>query len=515
MKNNKKWLIITVISLVLFAAEIVFSILVLLPAMKTNKVVDKIAEFDSKGAASAMNDLSDSKKDTAKEKVRDLIVKKTNDYIAGKVSYDELKKLLIAVENVEDFYGMSEECFKQANKLELKKALDTVASEGIDDQAIREIYFIIAEGVNAEGQTENIRYLEYFEKESQADYQKQIADYFDELLKLHYEAYKNGSYDGAKVLAEAGLIKDNFYLGDVESTYASDIKEELQSYEAVKSFLDDMEAAVGREDYNQAINLYNQCLDNHGSKAAYSEFKAQLDAVKDKAVTDGTAYYNKKFEEYRQAKDKDSAVKLYEEIKANFGTEIAEADALAGFNPIWVDAYVAFLNDYEKNIKAAMDSGNPLKKYYPVSSADYSKDTPTSYSVYDMDGNDIPELIVYGELISHVFTFDGSKVSYVMTVGRLAYKEDGNFASIYQTSSPAEERYHAITVKDGKAKCTKFTTGIVDESGNMKFVMNSRDTDYDGFYKAANLILGDAVAYIPETGKLGTDYEAALSDYSK
>ncbi|SEF75747.1 hypothetical protein SAMN04487934_10323 [Eubacterium ruminantium] len=515
--NRKKWLIIAIISLVLFAAEVVFSIFFLLPMMKTNKVVDKIKSGDSSGAAKIMRDLSDSNKKSAKEKVDDLIVKMTNDYIAGKTEYESLKKVLIAVENVEAFYGMSEKCFMEANKKALLKEFrDVISGDAEDEQKLNDVYYIVADGTAEDGSTESTKYLEYFSKESQENYQKAISDYFDAVLKADYESYKSGNGDALTILKEADIIDSNIYTLSGYSSYATDIKNDMKALQEIQKYLDQMNNDISTNDYNAAIDTYNECLDKYGSQQAYSELKEQLDAAKEKAHTEGVEYYTKAFDKLREAKDKASAETLYSEIEKNFGGDLDKATVLSGFLPEWGEAYVAFLNDYEKNIKAAMDSGNPLKKYYPVSSANYDEDKPTSYSLYDMDGDKVPELIIYGELISHVFTFRDGKISYVMTVGRIAYKNDGTFASLYQKSAaPAAEKYHAITVTNGKAKCTKFTTGIVNNDGNMSFVVNSRESDYDGFYKAATLIVEDAVDYIPETDKLGTDYEKTISDYSE
>ena len=121
VKNKKKWIIITVISLVLIAAEVLFSIFYLIPLMKGNKVIEKVKAGDSVGAEEIMDTLSKSDRAKVKDKVRDVVVSETNNYITNNGDYDKLKKLLLTVENVSWFYNMADDCFTEANPKELKR----------------------------------------------------------------------------------------------------------------------------------------------------------------------------------------------------------------------------------------------------------------------------------------------------------------------------------------------------------------------------------------------------------
>ena len=101
--KSKKWLVIAIISLVLFAAEVVAAILFVLPSMQKNEFFDYVKKGDVALAGDAqktIDKLSDSDKKAAVDMVEDLIVKETNNYINGKKSYEELKRLLVTVENI-------------------------------------------------------------------------------------------------------------------------------------------------------------------------------------------------------------------------------------------------------------------------------------------------------------------------------------------------------------------------------------------------------------------------------
>ena len=131
MKKSKKWLVIGIVSLVLFAAAAVCSFLFILPMMQKNKYFDYIKKGDVELAGDAqdvMDKLSDSDKKSAIEMTEDLIVKETNNYLSGKKDYISLKNLLITVENIKECWGMTADCFAAANKVELEKIYDELVS---------------------------------------------------------------------------------------------------------------------------------------------------------------------------------------------------------------------------------------------------------------------------------------------------------------------------------------------------------------------------------------------------
>ena len=108
VKNKKKWIIITVISLVLIAAEVLFSIFYLIPLMKGNKVIEKVKAGDSVGAEEIMDTLSKSDRAKVKDKVRDVVVSETNNYITNNGDYDKLKKILEARSKTQSKYVRDE-----------------------------------------------------------------------------------------------------------------------------------------------------------------------------------------------------------------------------------------------------------------------------------------------------------------------------------------------------------------------------------------------------------------------
>ena len=121
--KSKKWLVIAIISLVLFAAEVVAAILFVLPSMQKNEFFDYVKKGDVALAGDAqktIDKLSDSDKKAAVDMVEDLIVKETNNYINGKKSYEELKRLLVTVENIKNCWGMTAGCFKEKICVDLK-----------------------------------------------------------------------------------------------------------------------------------------------------------------------------------------------------------------------------------------------------------------------------------------------------------------------------------------------------------------------------------------------------------
>ena len=179
------------------------------------------------------------------------------------------------------------------------------------------------------------------------------------------------------------------------------------------------------------------------------------------------------------------------------------------------------MNNYEKHLKDALAKGNSIKDYIPTDAGLFDLDAPKSYSLYDLDKNGTPELIINGEYYSHIFAYKSGKVEYIATTGKLiTTKDDTICARVYINQElgdyMAAEKYLLFKFDGKKIEISKYTSGEVFKDGTVKYIVDGKETtDSNEFIKAAQDIVVNAVNYVPETGKIGDNYEKEISDYTE
>ena len=354
-KKSKKWLVIAIISLVLFAAEVVAAFLFVLPSMQKNEFFDYVKKGDVNLAGDAqktIDKLSDSNKKDAVDMVEDLIVKETNNYISGKKSYSELKRLLITVENIKDCWGMTAGCFKEANKLELGKIYDELAqmtngSSEFEDKKLefKNVYMITDEN-NQETDQATVDYLGYFEENVQIDYMNGIKEYLESKLKISYDEYVAGNLDADKLSNEAELVIELVYNGYYSEGFAYTVQEELKINKEIRDYRDSITSKIDSKDYIGALKAYDEVSSKYGSNVVYLDYRTEIEELRQKAYDQGQEYYKAQFEDLKTAKDKDGAQKLYDEIKDYYGSVFNIDEILGSMKHEWSDAYIDFMKNY-------------------------------------------------------------------------------------------------------------------------------------------------------------------------
>lgn len=527
-KKSKKWLVIAIISLVLFAAEVVAAFLFVLPSMQKNEFFDYVKKGDVNLAGDAqktIDKLSDSNKKDAVDMVEDLIVKETNNYISGKKSYSELKRLLITVENIKDCWGMTAGCFKEANKLELGKIYDELAqmtngSSEFEDKKLefKNVYMITDEN-NQETDQATVDYLGYFEENVQIDYMNGIKEYLESKLKISYDEYVAGNLDADKLSNEAELVIELVYNGYYSEGFAYTVQEELKINKEIRDYRDSITSKIDSKDYIGALKAYDEVSSKYGSNVVYLDYRTEIEELRQKAYDQGQEYYKAQFEDLKTAKDKDGAQKLYDEIKDYYGSVFNIDEILGSMKPEWADAYIDFLKNYEANCKAGMDLDTEFDMVMKFTSADYAKDAPIEYLLMDVTGDKIPELILMGDIMSHFITYENGKAVYLATTGILADTATPNtYVTAYQyndNSTWATEIYAEFTFSGKAVSILTSAYGYIDNTGKEEYKVNGAASDNDGFVKTGNEIIAKAAHDFGVTGKIDSDYETTISNYQE
>ena len=533
MNKSKKWLVIGIISLVLFAATAVCSFFFILPMMQKNEYFDYIKKGDVALAGDAqdvMDKLSDSDKKSAVEMTEDLIVKETNNYLSGKKSYDQLKNLLVTVENIKECWGMTADCFTAANKVELEKIYDELiaTTKGSVEyetkkQEFKEVLEITYRNTDPESGEETINYLSYFDENTQHSYVETILNSLEAKLKETYDGYVTGTVSAEQLSAEADIMIDAVYSDYYYSGFANDVKEELAVITAIEESITKINSDLDQKLYNEAINDCKSCTSEYGTSTYFAPYKTKIDELQNKALEDGRVYYKAKFDELVAAKDKDGAQALYDQIKDNFGTDFNIEEIIGGMKPEWADAYIKLIQNFDGLIKGCMDSETSMSQAIKINSSLYDKDKPTVYLIADLDGNKTPEIIIMGDMLSYIFSYSNGQVVYVATTGFLgATATPGTYVTAYRDSGTDAagnnygiEDYAEFTYADGKVTVVSYAYGYADSTGKSEFEVNGQAADKDTFVSAGQGIIDKAANDFQVTGRLDEDYEAVISNYKE
>ena len=527
--KSKKWLVIAIISLVLFAAEVVAAILFVLPSMQKNEFFDYVKKGDVALAGDAqktIDKLSDSDKKAAVDMVEDLIVKETNNYINGKKSYEELKRLLVTVENIKNCWGMTAGCFKEANKLELGKIYDELVSIGKDGagyaekkQEFSEVFLIT--GINtaaAEDEASTIEYLGYFDQNVVETYKTEIKEFLEAKLKTSYDEYVAGNLDADRLSDETEIMIDAVYSNIFADGFAYTVKEELKVVKEIQEYRDSIKSKTDSQDYVGALKTYLELYEKYGSNVVYLDYRTEIEELRQKAYDEGLTFYKNKFDEFQQAKDKDGAQKLYDEIKDFYGEAFNIDEIIGSMKPEWADTYIDYLKNLEANCKAGMDLETEMDKVMKFTSADYAKDTLTDFLLADITGDKIPELIIMGNDTSHIVTYENGKAVYLATTGILAYTAENTLVTAYvhnENSEWATEIYAEFSFSGSALKVITSSYGYVDKDGNKIYKVDGADADNEGFVNKGNEIIAKAVKDLPSSGRLDSDYETVINNYQE
>ena len=525
--KSKKWLVIAIISLVLFAAEVVAAILFVLPSMQKNEFFDYVKKGDVALAGDAqktIDKLSDSDKKAAVDMVEDLIVKETNNYINGKKSYEELKRLLVTVENIKNCWGMTAGCFKEANKLELGKIYDELVAIGSNgsgyadkEQEFKDVFYITDYASEGEEQT-MVNYLGYFEESVQLEYINGIKEYLEAKLKASYDSYVAGSLDANKLSDETDMLIKLVYEGYYTDGFAYTVRDELKISKEIREYRDAIKTKADSQDYVGALKTYLELYEKYGSNVVYLDYRTEIEELRQKAYDDGLTFYKNKFDELLKAKDKDGAQKLYDEIKDFYGEAFNIDEIIGSMKPEWADAYIYVIKNLDDVVKQCMDSETEMDKVMPLTSADFIAGDATDYLIADLDGNKTPELIIMGATMSHIFTYENGNIVYIASTGFLATTaENGVYvtALLLSNDTSASETYAEFTLSGKTITVLSSSYGYASSTGESVFKVNGADSDKEGFVNAGNEIIKKAGKDFASSGKISGDYETVISNYQE
>lgn len=472
--KSKKWTNIAIVSLVLIAVELVLLFVLVLPTMRLNKVYKLLDNGDVTEVKEVYGKLSDGKAEKFGELLPDFATYEVNKFIDGKIEYDELKEVFKTIEKCSKSYSDKlEDAYLNADMIQLKKLyLDAVSiymedeySDDYDEKG-DQFYDIMW------GYSDDDSYgVSYYEND-------EVQNMLKAVLEEKYDAFIAGDIDYDTMEAYAEVACD-FFEGD-SYYYASEIDNDLywietysDAYETAKEYYDNEEYFECIEECDNQI-LWYFSEDGEGDTTGYYEKFKQL---RDDAYEAGKTYYITKAEDLINNGDTYEGEELLKQIEEVYGDDVDTSSVWELTRDAWMTPYVEFMDDWDANVRAAINSGIIVSEYDNIALLSYDDYTPYSIYLYDIDENGTPELMLRADdYIYYIFTYDGSEVIYTGAV-KITSLYDGPYMIIECMTPPDGYYGHEFIMFDGKSWSVVEYYLANDDEG--LYIVNGMDATVD------------------------------------
>lgn len=386
--KNKKWMTVTIASLVLIIIEVILLFVLILPGKKVNDVFKELENGNGRKADRILDELSDSGEDKVKDHMDDFATYQCNQYLDGKITYEKLDKTLSAINELDDYYQFSRTYYSYVVSKEILKLYEQGYTE-YKTNGETSLYDSL------EDQSEDIYYGLY------------DTDNVDEELKAYleekYNSFLNGNLSFEDMQAYVYVAED-FFGGDALS-YAYDIDSDLYM---IESYQEDYDTAKEYYDNKQYFETIEKCdsvyIDENDTTGFYDKFQA----LRQDAYDEGKTYYVKQAEDCANSGDYATAREIIAQIKEVYGTEVDVSAVEALMKDPWMDAYAQYVENVTENLKTDAATGVKIGNCDDTSTINVDDYIPEELYLYDFDGNGTPEMLLTYDTYAWIIGFDGT-----------------------------------------------------------------------------------------------------------
>ena len=521
--KSKKWIVITLISLFLIAASVVLLFVWVLPAMKTNKALNAMAEGDSSKVNELYGEMDEEKKSDLKTDVNDIVVYTTNQYLEGKKSYEDAFKVLTTVESVRNYKGMTAEAFALINLPKLEQLFEEAVTLGANGNHNDDFY----------AKRDEFRLVYHIQKDENDIgvyyyWDSDISDKYDEQLEPALDAYlkeKEADYNADKI--DARKLRD--YCEAAESLWYSDYAYDLDNVLYYDNLLneeyDELKADFDEKEYFDVMDDVDNVEDWYGDQKAWEKWESKFNELKDQAAEEGKKYYIEEAIRYVEEGDQYEAEWLVEEMKEYFGQDFdvstVEAAIKKKEDEKYKDAYVEFMKDWKNELSRDLSYASMTARLYYPSEMSVDDLGIANVYLYDFDADGTPELVLSGTEYMAVYAFDGY---------------DADFTGILKPMGPAKAPNIVVRASDilEETKTEAFSEAILkyeDREWEIQNIVaytiyeeeyyyfkgdangNPETTDEDG-YKNERIYIEAAIEGQFPTGiSVDDDWESMIKNY--
>ena len=457
--KKKKWIIITLISLLFIAAAVVVTFVVLLPKMKENKALDKLAAGEKSESTSLFGEMDNEKRDSLKDDVKDIVVYTANQYLEGKKSYSETFNVFEAVEEIRNYRGMTSEAFGIINEPKLLELYEEAVSNyrssnmGTEFENVRDEFKRV---YRMQKNDLDIGIYYGWEQDVENLYDEKIDTALDNRLKEKYTEYQAGSLDAERMNDYCEVAEAFWY-----SEYAYDLDTILYYDNLLAGDYEDFKKKLDDKAYFEVIDAVDGEKRWYGEVDAWDNWAPKFEDLRNEAIEKGKSFYVEKAIEAANEKRNDEVESLSQNMKKYFGEDFdlsaVEQAVKDNTHEHWQECYVGLLDgDWKSQLNEDLKSAGVTAEMVDCSELTADDINPTNVTLYDLDGDGTPELILRGTEYVAVYRPVGSPeytdtvlegVLAPMGLGDVPYVVEGMTKNIDGKDITAEAliRYHDST----------------------------------------------------------------------
>lgn len=385
--KNKKWMTVTIASVVLIIIEVILLFVLILPGKKINDVFKELENGNGRKADRILDDLSDSAEDKVKDHMDDFATYQCNQYLDGKITYEKLDKILSAIDELDDYYKFSNTYYSYVASKEILRLYEAGYTE-----------------YKANGETSLYSDLE--DESEEIYYSLYDSDKVDEDLKAYlkekYDSFLNGNLAYDDIKAYVWVAEDFF--GGAALSYAYDIDSDLYM---IESYQEDYETAKEYYDNKQYFETIEKCDNVYISESDTTGYYDKFQDLRQDAYDEGKTYYVKQAEDCVNSGDYITARQIIAQIKEVYGTEVDVSAVEALMKDPWMDAYALYVANVTENLKTDAAQGVKIGNCDDTSTINVDDYIPEEIYLYDFDGNGTPEMLLTVDTYAWIIGFDG------------------------------------------------------------------------------------------------------------
>lgn len=427
---NKKWRAVIITSMIILFVELGAAVFFLFPYYRLQRVFTSIDDGQWTKTQEYYDALNPSQQEKAQSYLDGYGAYVSHRYLSGETDYEHAAASFDAINSIAQdtnvFYKYTPDIDKceYVRIIELQYQANYTKNSDLKIETNNRIQSIIKRINNSDREYLQIRMLNM-------RFAKYLAEEisYDEMKTFAQTIYDNRSYSA-----------DEYSKRIIE--YTENIKLYRDNYETVDSY---MEA-------NEYFELMDMCEEMKIFEFDEKYLKLYQE-VYDSAYSLGKTYYVEELRGYVDSKNEIEAIELMAKIEARYGDEVDMDFARRGLMKDWQVACMDRVHDWEDYLKNEL-SQTKDGKY--ILEKEYEKLRPDSFTLYDVDGNDIPELLFFNKSYvdddyvgCFVFGYNGKEYYYAGFTNVISFGTTDNivaWGNSFDKKQP-EEDYVLVTIK--------------------------------------------------------------------
>ncbi len=504
--NNKKNALIGFLSLVITIIALIVLFSVLVPLSNRAKAFKLVQDGEARKAKRYINEFTESQRDDFEEDLKDYIVYVTNQYIDGDISYGEARKALLCVENLKSFKGITGNAFARINAIEIDRFISAKAKNSkdgnydYDDVKVVNDLYRVYDGED-----------DYFYSNFKNDYSEFIEKYLDNKIEAKYTEYCDGKKSYEEMRAYTYILEAS----RIHSSKVMEVENKLYYDSLYNEELKIAQGYIDSNEYFSAIDLLKSDIRWYENDDSFKDYKKKFLDLYNTAYDEGEKYYLAKAKEYAEAGQFDELKKIYMSLKDVYGDDIDDTEIQNMIHQPWMDAYIEFMKDWEKNLKTDVATGVKIGDYFDSSTVKVDSYKPDEICLADLDGDNIPELILSYISVAYIYTYDGSKVVFTGVFQYYGITEDNKViisGSIPVKDADSAKLYQLLKFDKGKWTAEK-TAVSVKKGDQTVYKVDGKDSDEANFKTTSEGINGTLSKYYFSNSRDISEYERLIRMY--